>query len=215
MKKLSYLVLFFTLAPQLGWALVSTAPTTISGTDGSTITGDGSGNMNVKVSNIVPVSAASLPLPTGAAQDSTVSTMSAKLPASIGQKTMSGSTSVTIASDQAAIPVSVSGGSANTRQDTFTGATNGTTVDVHTAPVKYFSMSVVETGVVTSWTVVLECSLDNSNFTTVLTHTNTSPGTGSIVFGGTTAFPCLYFRSRTSAITLGSGTNVIATILGT
>jgi hypothetical protein len=54
-----------------------------------------------------PVSAASLPLPTGAAtlseqqtQSSTLSTISGKLPATLGQTTKSGSLSVTVASDQ-------------------------------------------------------------------------------------------------------------------
>jgi hypothetical protein len=75
-------------------------------------------------------------------------------------------------------------------------------------------MQVNTTGTVTSWTVVLECSLDNVNFTTALTHTNLTPGSNAINFGGTTAFPCLYFRSHATALTLGSGTNVIATILG-
>lgn len=53
----------------------------------------------------VPISAAALPLPTGAAADTTVSAMSAKLPATLGQKTMAGSTSVALASDQSSIPV--------------------------------------------------------------------------------------------------------------
>lgn len=52
-----------------------------------------------------PVSAASLPLPAGAATDSTVSTMSGKLPTSLGQKAMAAALAVSIASDQSAIPV--------------------------------------------------------------------------------------------------------------
>lgn len=54
----------------------------------------------------VPVSAASLPLPTGAATEATLSAASAKLPATIGQKSMAASLAVTIASDQGAVPVS-------------------------------------------------------------------------------------------------------------
>lgn len=56
----------------------------------------------------VPVSAASLPLPTGAATEATLSAMSAKLPAALGAQTISGSMAVNIASDQI-VPVSVSG----------------------------------------------------------------------------------------------------------
>jgi hypothetical protein len=51
-----------------------------------------------------PVSAASLPLPSGAATEATLSTLNGKL-GSLGQKTMAGSAPVTIASDQSAIPV--------------------------------------------------------------------------------------------------------------
>ena len=45
-------------------------------------------------------------LPTGAATESTLSGMSAKLPTTLGQTTMAGSLSVTMASNQTAIPVS-------------------------------------------------------------------------------------------------------------
>jgi hypothetical protein len=54
----------------------------------------------------VPVSAASLPLPTGAATEATLSAASAKLPASLGQKLMAASLAVVLASDQPALPVS-------------------------------------------------------------------------------------------------------------
>lgn len=51
-----------------------------------------------------PVSAASLPLPLGAATETTLSTMSAKLPATLGQKTMANSLAVVVASDQSTLP---------------------------------------------------------------------------------------------------------------
>lgn len=63
---------------------------------------------SVSVSNFPatqPISAASLPLPTGAATESTLSAMSAKLPATLGQTTMAGSVSVTLASNQSVIGV--------------------------------------------------------------------------------------------------------------
>lgn len=47
-----------------------------------------------------PVSAASLPLPSGAATETTLSAANAKLPATLGQKTMANSFAVTTASDQ-------------------------------------------------------------------------------------------------------------------
>jgi hypothetical protein len=52
-----------------------------------------------------PVSVASLPLPTGASTEATLSAMSAKLPASLGQKAMAASLAVVLASDQSIIPV--------------------------------------------------------------------------------------------------------------
>jgi len=54
----------------------------------------------------LPVSAASLPLPTGAATEATLSAASAKLPATLGQKAMAASLAVAIASDQSTLPVS-------------------------------------------------------------------------------------------------------------
>lgn len=53
----------------------------------------------------VPVSAASLPLPTGAATETTLAAMSAKLPATLGQTTSAASLAVVLASNQSSIPV--------------------------------------------------------------------------------------------------------------
>lgn len=53
-----------------------------------------------------PVSVASLPLPSGAATESTLSGMSGKLPATLGQKTSANSLSVVVASDQSPLPIS-------------------------------------------------------------------------------------------------------------
>lgn len=51
-----------------------------------------------------PVSAASLPLPTGASTEATLSAQSAKLPATLGQKAMANSLAVAVASDQSTLP---------------------------------------------------------------------------------------------------------------
>ncbi len=59
----------------------------------------------------VPVSAAALPLPTGAATEATLAAASAKLPAALGAHAVAASLSVTVAPDQGAIPVSDNGGS--------------------------------------------------------------------------------------------------------
>jgi len=98
-----------------------------------------------------------------------------------------------------------------TRSDTYVATATGTTVNATTAPKQNFSLQVNQTGTVTSWTVVLEGSLDGTNFTTLITHTD-ADGSGTVKTAS--GKPALYFRSRCSAITLGAGTNVIATILG-
>lgn len=101
-----------------------------------------------------------------------------------------------------------------TRSDTFTVTGNGTTVDCSRNPVKNFSILVKMTGAVTSWDVRLEGSNDNTNFTTILTHTNVAPGDGLMIFSGATMSPVLYFRARAAGLVLGAGTNVVVTSLG-
>lgn len=101
------------------------------------------------------------------------------------------------------------------RSDTYTGAANGTTVDASTRPMRAFGMQVKGTGAsATSWTVVLEGSLDGTNFTTLLTHTNTTQADGSVLWSSAAHTPCLYFRSRCTAVVLGGATNIVCTILG-
>ena len=96
---------------------------------------------------------------------------------------------------------------------TFTATGSGTTIDVSDDPLSKFSLTVVPTGAVVSWTVVLEGSINGSNFTTILSQTNVI-GSGITVFSGNSLSPCLYFRVRCSALVLGLGTNIVATILG-
>lgn len=66
----------------------------------------------------------SLPLPTGAATETTLAALSAKHPATLGQKTMSASLAVAIASDQSSIPVT----NFPTTVDTNTGAAGASTI---------------------------------------------------------------------------------------
>lgn len=78
---------------------------------------DGSGNVisstgnaldvNLKTSSItLPVSAAALPLPSGASTSALQTQISGQLPATLGQKAMTASLAVVVASDQSAVPVS-------------------------------------------------------------------------------------------------------------
>lgn len=101
-----------------------------------------------------------------------------------------------------------------TRSDTFTAAGNGTTVNVATTPLSQFAVQLTGTGAAaTLWTAVLEGSLDGVTFSTILTH-NTAIGNGVVLWLSASVAPCLYFRSRLVSVTLGSATNVVATILG-
>lgn len=66
-----------------------------------------SGRLPVDGSGVTqPISAATLPLPTGAATEATLAAQSAKLPATLGQKAMAASMAVVIASDQSAVAIS-------------------------------------------------------------------------------------------------------------
>lgn len=100
------------------------------------------------------------------------------------------------------------------RSDTFTGTGNGTTVNTSDIPVSRFGLQVKGTGAVpTSWQVVLEGSLNSTDFSTILTHQNGINTDGAVVSTGTSA-PFRYFRSRVVALTLGSATNIVVHIIG-
>lgn len=76
-----------------------------------TVNNNGAGASAVNIQdggNSITVDATSLPLPTGAATETTLSTINGKLN-SLGQKTMANSVPVVVSSDQSAIPVSQSG----------------------------------------------------------------------------------------------------------
>lgn len=97
--------------------------------------------------------------------------------------------------------------------DTFTVAANGTIVDARSTPVKYFSVQVKGTGAAaTAWSVVVEGSLNGVQFTTLLTH-GTADGDGATK-PLSVATPCSYFRARLVSVTLGSATDVKASVLG-
>lgn len=100
-----------------------------------------------------------------------------------------------------------------TKIDTYTSTGIGTTADVSTVPLSNFTLLVTTTGTVTSWIVILEGSIDGINFSTMATHTNLV-GANISVFPGVNKSPCLYFRTRCTALLLGLGINITATVLG-
>lgn len=122
----------------------------------------------------VPISAAALPLPSGAATETTLAAMNAKLPAA-GQTTMAGSQPVTIASNQTALPI-FENALILTGQTAQTATVNNilenpssataTTVD------NYRSMSVQVISSGTGGTFIFEQSNDNTNWVPLPAYNN-------------------------------------------
>ena len=104
------------MAVQDGAAIGSARSVLVAGKDSTTarvIKVDATGRVVIDGSSVTqPVSAASLPLPAGAATQTTLDALLTALTARInllGQKTMALSTPITMASDQTAIPITTSG----------------------------------------------------------------------------------------------------------
>jgi hypothetical protein len=106
-----------TLATQSGnWDIRNITGTVSLPTGAATSALQGTGNTSlasidgkIVTCNTGAVVISSSALPAGAATESTLSAMSGKLPATLGQKAMAASMSVALSSDQSAIPVSQSG----------------------------------------------------------------------------------------------------------
>lgn len=100
--------------------------------------------------------------------------------------------------------------------DVFTVAASGTTIDQTACPLTYFGLAVKGTGgAPTAFNVVLEGSLDGTNWTTILTATEATPGDGKIIWQAAgIANTVMYIRSRLVSITLGPASNVVARWVG-
>lgn len=93
-----------TKTPALGQAVMAAStPVVIASNQTAIPVNDNSGSLTVD--------ATSWPLPTGAATETTLSAISGKLPAALGQTTMAGSLAVVFASNQSAIPITDNAGS--------------------------------------------------------------------------------------------------------
>lgn len=88
--------------PPLGQSLMASSYPVVLASNQSALPVSGT----VALSGTIPISAATLPLPTGAAADATLASLSAKVP-SLGQKAMAAATPVVIASDQSPFAVSI------------------------------------------------------------------------------------------------------------
>jgi hypothetical protein len=150
------------------------------------------------------VSAASLPLPTGASTETTLAAMSAKLPTALGQTTMANSLAVTFASNQSALNVSPDNILDNL---TTTGSASSATNIVSVANAGFNGGSFHITANASSNTVSFEQSNDNTNWVMLLTipavvgssPVTTSNGTGVFNFSSSAA----YVRARISTFVAG------------
>jgi len=182
---------------------VSGTPTvTGSGTAGTPATGVVT-IQGISGGTVVPVSGtvtANIGTTNGLALDATLSTLSGKF-GSIGQKAMAASAPVVIASDQSAVPVTL------TNSDLFvTGAiTNTQTVAVNTQ-----GRASVGIGLTGTWTgtVVFETTIDGSTWIAAYA---TNPATGAIVSSATAVGNFEYacggyqqFRIRGNTVATGS-----------
>jgi hypothetical protein len=80
---------------------------------------------------------------------------------------------------------------------------------------RHFAMSVSPVGGSgTTWTVLLQGSMDQANWTTILTHTDIDPASGQTIYSGAAIFPCLYHRANVTALSLGSATGIRIQHLG-
>lgn len=72
-----------------------------------------------------------------------------------------------------------------------------------------FSLQVEQVGGTgATWTVTLDGSLDQVNWTPILTHTNTNPGNGLIESTGAGQFPCRFRRINVVSLSLGTATDI-------
>jgi len=88
------------------WAVSISGTAAVTQSGVWTVAATQSGVWTVAISGTVPISAAALPLPTGAATETTLSSINGKTP-SLGQVAMTASVPVAIASDQSPFSVSV------------------------------------------------------------------------------------------------------------
>jgi epidermal growth factor receptor substrate 15 len=203
-------------------ALTSSDTVTIVPSGTQTVSG------SVSVSNFPatqPVSATSLPLPTGAATESTLATLlttsafQARIN-TLGQKTMANSTPVVLASDQAAIPVtgSFSASTANDIVASGTIAANGSSVT--TATLNGVTSLSGQISGIWSGTIQFEGSVDGTNFVSMVGR---NTGIGSAISQSTTGGNGVFrfsisglqsLRFRSSSWTSGTATITLRSSVG-
>lgn len=87
-------------------------------------------------------------------------------------------------------------------------------INVTANPTMAYSVQVAGSpAAATAWDVRLEGSLDNTNFTQILAHTNVT-GDGVVLFSAANLAPALYIRSRVAGLTLTPAGSILVSILG-
>lgn len=164
----------------------------------------------------IPISAAALPLPTNAAQETggnlaTIVTNTNKIP-SLGQAVKANSVPVTLASDQSPLPVSISGATTdNTALYNNTLSAAGVITGIDTTGYNSF---VVQLSGAWSASVLIEGSNDNANWNTLLGLPVGEVSLKDVITGvGVFAFKCSSKFIRINVIGYTSGT-ITALILG-
>lgn len=102
------------------------------------------------------------------------------------------------------------------QSDTYAATGTGAVLSATARPLKSFALAVKGTGAApTSFTVLLQGSLDGTNWTTILTASNITPGDGQVQWAAAgIATPAIYFRTNTTALVLGSATDIVVRLLG-
>ncbi len=87
-------------------------------------------------------------------------------------------------------------------------------IDISDNPLSIWSLQVKGIAVsATSWEVVLEGSVDGTNFSNILKHT-TLKGDGVMMVSGTTQFLANYFRISVNSLVLGPATSITVSVVG-
>lgn len=86
----------------------------------------------------------------------------------------------------------------------FSATGTHTVVDMSTGPMSSFGLQAKLGAAVTAWTLLLEGTIDGTNWDTILTHTNVTPGDGKMIWT-TVPKPCKKVRLNLSSLT-GAGT---------
>jgi hypothetical protein len=105
--------------------------------DGSAVTQPVSGTVTANAgSGTFAISAASLPLPSGAATSAKQDSLLAAFPSSLGTKTSANSLAVVLASDQASVPITATAASSSSRLLSAAATTNATSVKGSSGTIK-------------------------------------------------------------------------------